>query len=442
MPNIRISEQESSSIRAFDVTENTVLVPILYARTLVNSGGTRVYNESANVPAKLFTSAAAYATAFDSHTCYTAYDVDKNVLIKDKTNAFIYDLLLSGLNVVVKPITFDNAADAYHPEAALDVNINIVTEEVILDLLENAFTEGALEEFKDRNLFNIKFITSGAYPNKGKRSSDDDAKVLTMDKIMVEVAEERGDAIALVELRESFTDKEELLGELSEMSADTAYMFAAGFFPWCTMTTNAGNITMPACFAYLKAYASSVKQNANWFAASGVSRGQIPDLVNPTFDVGESLMHILQGDVAYNNSKYLDIRINPIYNAGTYGYRIWGNRTAWGSSSSNELKYQEFLNVRVLLCDIKKQTFHAAMRTTFEPNDDIVWINFKGLVNSLLERMVSGRGLQFYRWTKEKADDKATIKATLTIKPIEAVESFDINVVLTEDETTLTEAVV
>ncbi len=442
MPNIKISEQESSSIKAFDVTENTVLVPILYARTLVNSGETREYVETDNVPARLYTSAVSYATDFDSHVCYTAYNSDKNTLTKDKTNAFIYDLLLSGLNVVVKPIIFDNADGVYHPESSLDVNINIVSEESILDLLAKAFEEGALEEFKDRNLFNIKFITSGAYPNKGKVSSDDDAKVLTMDKIMVDVAEARGDAIALAELRESFASKEELLEELSTMSADTGYMYASCFFPWCTMTTSAGNTTMPACFAYLKAYASSVKQNANWFAASGVSRGQVPDLVTPTMDVGESLMHILQGDVAYNNSAYLDIRVNPIYNAGTYGYRIWGNRTAWGSSSSNELKYQEFLNVRILLCDIKKQTFHAAMRTTFEPNDDIVWINFKGLVNSLLEKMVSGRGLQFYRWTKEKADDKATIKATLTIKPIEAVESFDINVVLTEDETTLTEAVV
>lgn len=442
MPNIRISEQESTSIKAFDVTENTVLVPILYARTLAVSETGRTYVESDDIPAKLYTSATAFSAAFDSHCVYTSYVEDKSLLTKDKTQAFIYDLLLSGLNVVVKPIIFDNALDKYHQYAKLDVNINVISEEDALDLLAQAFEDGALEEFRDRNLFNIKFITSGAYPNKGRTSSEEDAKVLTMDKVMVDVAEERGDAIALVELRESFTDKTELLEELSAMAADTGYMFASCFFPWCTMTTSAGRQTMPACFAYLKAYASSVKQNANWFAASGVNRGQIPDLVAPTFEVGESLMHILQGDIAMDNSSYLDIRVNPVYNAGTYGYRIWGNRTAWGSSSSNELKYQEFLNVRVLLCDIKKQTFHAAMRTTFEPNDDIVWINFKGLVNTLLERMVSGRGLQFYRWTKEKANDKATIKATLTIKPIEAVESFDINVILTEDETTLTEATV
>ena len=79
---------------------------------------------------------------------------------------------------------------------------------------------------------------------------------------------------------------------------------------------------MPASFAYLKAYANSVSKNANWFAASGVMRGEIPNLITPSFEVGESLMHVLQGDLPYDGSSYLSLRINPIYNAGTYGYRI------------------------------------------------------------------------------------------------------------------------
>ena len=100
-----------------------------------------------------------------------------------------------------------------------------------------------------------------------------------------------------------------------------------------------------------------------------------------------------------------------------------------------------FLNVRMLLCDIKKQIFHAAMRCTFEPNDDIVWINFKTLASSLLDRMKSGRGISWYKWTKEIAPRKAMIKATLTIRPIEAVESFDINIILTDEEATIEEAI-
>lgn len=445
MPNISIREQEETIYRAFDATENTVLIPLLYARAYTKTKAegseeeTVTYLESDDIKGILFSSVNDFKTALSGHYVYT----DEATI--DRSYAMAYELLLAGLNVVIKPITFDNADKKYHGNDGTAVN-TYIDEEAYFEILEKAINEnGAYEEFRDRNIFNIKFITSGAYMNKGAITNAENSAIVAIDKTMVEIAEARGDAIALVELRPTFENKSELISELKEMTVGEEYMYSACFFPWCTFTTAAGGITtttkMPACFAYLKAYANSIKSNANWFAASGVTRGQIPDMVAPTFDVGEALMHILQGDIAYDNTNFLQLRVNPIYNAGSYGYRIWGNRTTWASSTSTKLKYQEFLNVRVLLCDIKKQTFHAAMRTTFEPNDDIVWINFKGLVNTLLEQMVSGRGLMFYRWTKQKADDKATIKATLTIRPIEAVESFDINVVLTEDETTLTESV-
>lgn len=150
-------------------------------------------------------------------------------------------------------------------------------------------------------------------------------------------------------------------------------------------------------------------------------------------------MHTLQGDNELGET--LKIMVNPIYNAGTYGYRIWGNRVVSKTSISQSDRYMNFLNVRMLLCDIKKQIFHTAMRCTFEPNDDIVWINFKTLANSLLDQMKSGRGISWYKWTKEKADEKATIEATLTIKPVEAVESFDISIILTDEEVEIAETV-
>ena len=230
-------------------------------------------------------------------------------------------------------------------------------------------------------------------------------------------------------------------GGMFDVLSGEKYKYAASFYPWCLFSTNfsvkESYVTMPACFAYLKAYANSVKTNANWFATSGITRGAIPNLVRPLKEVGEAIMHVLQGDTKYDGLYSLN-KVNPIYNAGTYGYRIWGNRVAWNTQDISNLLYQEFLNVRILLCDIKKQIYHSAMRVTFEPNDDIVWVNFKTLANTLLDKMKSGRGLQYYRWSKE-ISPKATIKASLTIKPIEAVESFDINIILTEEETTVDE---
>ena len=71
----------------------------------------------------------------------------------------------------------------------------------------------------------------------------------------------------------------------------------------------------------------------------------------------------------------------------------------------------------------------ASDRVQFEPNDDITWINFLNIVNKLLDGMVNNRGLDWYTWKKLDTDGiKGLIKAVVTVKPIEAVESFDITV--------------
>ena len=196
---------------------------------------------------------------------------------------------------------------------------------------------------------------------------------------------------------------------------------------------------MPAGFAYLMAYAYSIQTNASWWAAAGVMRGQIPQMVRPLFEIGDSLMHLLQGKDSNDdtNAIFRTIRLNPIMNTGSYGYRIWGNRMAApfkDLAGVYKTMYSEFLNVRMLLCDIKKQIYAAAMRTTFEPNDDITWVSFKVLCSNLLDRMKSGRGLLWYKWHKEVSEERATIKARLTVRPIEAVEHFDITVFLTDQD--------
>ena len=445
MPNIKISEQEAVSLATFDITENTVLIPMLYARNFTetpeeDSEGNvisvkRIYTEPENIPGKLFINASKFTEEMANHVVFVDNTYDKSYIMA-------YELLRQGLNVVIKPITFDNISfiDETHATG------NYIKSENAYKFIEESIADGALNEFKDRNIFNIKFITTGGYANCGKTYETDegDAKTVAYATIR-ELAADRGDAIALIEF-DNYYDSEDSLFDSVQTDYTVNYnddLFAAAFFPWIHFTTSVGNTQrteeMPASFGYLLAYATSVKSNANWFAAAGTTRGYIPGLIKPTFEVGESLMHVLQGDPDAGES--LNIMINPIYNAGTYGYRIWGNRVVNKTSSVLADRYMNFLNVRMLLCDIKKQIYHTAMRCTFEPNDDIVWINFKTLANSLLDRMKSGRGISWYKWTKEVAEQKATIKATLTIQPIEAVESFDINIILTDEEATIEEAV-
>jgi len=65
MPNIKIREQEAVSLAAFDITENTVLVPMLYARsyetsTDENTNATEVIYTDTEAVSRLFTSANAF----------------------------------------------------------------------------------------------------------------------------------------------------------------------------------------------------------------------------------------------------------------------------------------------------------------------------------------------------------------------------------------------
>lgn len=448
MPYIKINETETTSYVAFDITDNTVLIPMLYVRSIakVDAGGD--YLET-DVPAAIeYDSASTFKNDMALGKA-TIHGIDARRFatvnsLYDKSYVMAYELLLQGMHVVIKPIKFDNKAYWKEDEEVTTGNTELTFEEYF-EILHEAITEkNAFEEFKDRNLFNIKFITTGGYPNAGDiyEYEDEETKETklfrsTMHTTITDIAQARGDAIALVELKEDIYDKDTLLAEIEKVdSVGENYKFAAAFTPWAPFTISAVSTTneyvMPACFAYLKAFSNSVQSNANWFAASGVSRGYVPDMGVPVLNIGESLMHVLQGDPEASTN--LNVCFNPIYNAGSYGYRIWGNRVMYQTSDDRKRKYQDFLNVRILLCDIRKQVFHAAMRTSFEPNDDIVWINFKTLANTLLDKMKSGRGISWYNWTKKKATDKALITATLSIKPIEAVESFDITVRLTDED--------
>lgn len=526
-PHIDIKEKEDASLLQLDATDNTVLVPIPYAKRyyLDSEGNFKFDPEEESIPAKLYTDVqtfiADWATGGGEWTvienadglvwkegstykdkygtpryCFE-YNVKYN---KTRADDVVYDVIYSpeksylmatellrmGLPVLVKPLPVEytktskvdsngqmSIAPGAVPSAGdgilFDIYERIVfakydsfMEKVTTEITSDGTGKNCLEGLTDKNIYPIKFITSGAYPNIGKV----DGTNLTSYEVITEFAAERGDAIALLEFRENILSKEDLETEITSSDLENLssnfekYKFAAAFTPWCEFNIpknatsrlvnmseterekrikkyNFGSlVTMPACFAYLMAYGYSIQTNATWWAAAGVTRGQIPQLVKPLFEIGDSFMHLLQGKNA-NELGYNKIRINPIMNTGSYGYRIWGNRVAAAfkdMAGVYKTMYSEFLNVRMLLCDIKKQIYSAAMRTTFEPNDDITWISFKVLCSNLLDRMKSGRGLLWYKWTKEVSEDRATIKARLTIRPIEAVEYFDITVFLSDQD--------
>ena len=74
---------------------------------------------------------------------------------------------------------------------------------------------------------------------------------------------------------------------------------------------------------------------------------------------------------------------------------------------------------------------------TIEQNNEILWLNFKSLLTPLLDQMVSGEGLSAYKLIKNVSQDKTRLSATIRLYPVYAVESFEIEITLEDEEVTV-----
>ena len=307
------------------------------------------------------------------------------------------------------------------------------------------------KELEDRNLYDIRFLTTGRYA--------------TPASAMIGCAANRGDCIALLDhpkpveggtiesydaagIRKFFEDLEV---PASAVNSDPS-SFAAAFTPWIVVNVGekesggedysgtAPVITveseLPASFGYLLAYANSIRTNPSWFAIAGAYRGNIPGLIDVAHKYSTADVEILQARSAVkavdldDEADNFGIAINPISYVRPAGEIINGNRTF--RYNSGYLKATSFLNVRNLVSEINKTMYEAANMFRFEQNDFVLWANFTARIIPLLERAKSDRGIWDYTLTRLATDAKGRVKGRLTISAIEAVEDFDLEIVLSD----------
>lgn len=282
---------------------------------------------------------------------------------------------------------------------------------------------------ENRGLFDIKFICAGDFG--GKEDSEIDISG------MKAVAEKRGDCIAIIDhpLAQSQTSKD--AGESYSTfvqkwcAANGSSSYAAAFSPWCGLNWfEEGHTMIPPSMAYLLTYAVSIKSNPTWYAAAGSFRGSVPGLVEIDQHYTETDIDVLQCRAVEldGDGDNVGIAVNPICNIDPFTLIIWGNRTLL--NNGGELKATSFLNVRNLVCDLKKTMFKAARKYTFEQNSLQLWLNMCANITPLLDKAKSGNGIRGYKLVQEETTAKARLKAKVIIVPIEAVEDFELSVAL------------
>lgn len=295
---------------------------------------------------------------------------------------------------------------------------------------------GSLSEV---STYNIKYITSGGYPTFEYSSTSGTSPVLLAQKL-ADLATSRGDCIAFIDHTDSPTRP--LTGEGSVYAAieDSSYLakdtasFSTMVTPWAVYdTVETSNISLPGSFSYFMALSRALKTYPSWLPIAGVVRGLVPSLkyLNTSQMLTNAIADSYQQLPTSTDEKS---SINAITYINDQGYTVWGNRTF--STPKNGFATL-FLNMRNLICDVKKQAFKSAQRYMFEQNTDILWVNFKNDIQKLLDQMVTSSVINRYKILRLTSQDKTRIMAKIQIVPIYAVEAFEISIIMTDEEITV-----
>lgn len=286
-------------------------------------------------------------------------------------------------------------------------------------------TSSPFQNITDKMLYDVAFITSGGYPNL-KEDVLLNSDYSLIGKQMLDAAGSRGDAVAVLNF-ENTVQPSQQLGIVENIfpansvtdNSESLNSFGAVFSPNVTVycSTTKSDELMPASFAYLRSFANSVRNNAVWFAVSGVKRGLVSEFKSSSHSISQVRMNEWQDG---------EQSINPIMEIRPSGYCIFGNRTLHFNANTDNLSLLSFLNVRVLNNYLKKVVRQVCLSLTYENNDNVLWNNFKANISPTLDQMKTGRGIFDYKIVKGTTDKKATIAGIVRIQPIEAVESFDI----------------
>lgn len=420
----------------------------------------------------LFTSVSDFESAFGktpykftSTDIGTAYKLDIKEGDSDKSYIMAKALLNAGLPVLYECFAANSIATESTSNSS-STQTDSETKETISGTSTNAIKElydGVLDSFtclQALGEFNVKYITSGAYPMffegategategaKGTKNAKDPDPYPYADA-QLKAAATRGDAVAIIDYAKgmddklSIADKDSIYRKANEhFKKDDNSVFGAMFAPYATYNLPDGEVILPASFAYLISLATAIKTSPNWLAIAGVTRGAVPYIKK--LECKPVLTNVIAEN--YQPKKGTsdnEISINAITNINPYGLCIWGNRTL-GAVDAKGTRATNFLNIRNMISDIKKLAYTTAHKLMFEQSSDILWNKFKYGLSPLLKQLVSGNAISDYKIIKGTVNHngeplaRGELAAVIKIYPMYAIEYFDITVVISDNDVTV-----
>jgi phage tail sheath protein FI len=161
-----------------------------------------------------------------------------------------------------------------------------------------------------------------------------------------------------------------------------------------------------------------------WWAPAGITRGKIDRALQ-----AETV--ITQAHVDYFYGPGNGNAVNPIQTFSRDGIVVYGQRTLQRYPSALDR-----INVRRLLFHIEKVVATAARRLVFDQNDELLWGQFRALVEPFLETLEGQRALEWFRVVCDETTNTPArrnnneVYARVFIIPVKSAEKFIIDFTL------------
>jgi hypothetical protein len=233
---------------------------------------------------------------------------------------------------------------------------------------------------KDEYVFNI-ISTPGLIYSFGNQKTQLDS--------VISLAEERGDAIAVVDVSPHGSTVSSVVGNAQGVNSS----YTSTYWPWLQQATSVGSKFVPASVVIPGVYAFTDGAAAPWFAPAGLTRGGLGDVIQ-----AERKLTRVQRDTLYAAN------VNPIATFPGAGISVFGQKTLQKKKSALDR-----VNVRRLLIDLKKFVGDVSRTLVFEQNTITTQNNFLTSVNPYLESVVQRQGLYAFRVVMDDSNNTADV---------------------------------
>jgi len=346
------------------------------------------------------------------------------------TSASYTDLLIKGYDRFTAPFWggFDGF-DITKPDPVYNAGMTAGTSTELNSYIYNTWKR-AIDTVADPEAIDMNMLT---------------APGLTFDGLtghMINVCEERADALALIDLKNVYTpahesyqsSKKDRVGSgaqsaannLKDRQLDSSY--GATFYPWVqTRDEQTGRMLwIPPSVAMAGVLGSSQAKSDVWFAPAGFNRGGLSDGA-----AGIPVTGITERLTSKDRDTLYEARINPIASFPSSGIVVFGQKTLQERASALDR-----INVRRLVIYLKKQISVLSTQVLFEQNVQATWNRFKALIEPFLANVKVQFGITDYKLILDESTttpdliDQNIMYAKIMIKPARAIEYIAIDFVV------------